>query len=217
MIGYFNTYVQKYWEDNRKVQTYTELGLSLLLLVIFFAFAIRPTLNTVLELNKKKNEALTANKRLDEKIQSISLAQANLQEVEPKLDLVNAAVPQEKLILDFLNQAQLLGGEYNVTLKDLDYSGGESTQNSATSQNSQSEPPASSIQKLTFNLAGSGSYADIKAYTARLESLPRLAQINSISLTRAETQQEGEGKEPQDALNFKIEGTIYYTPRANGE
>lgn len=202
MIGYFNTYVQKYWEGNRKVQTYTELGLSLLLLVIFFAFAIRPTLNTVLELNKKKNEAVKANQRLDEKIQSISLAQANLQEVEPKLNLVDAAVPQKKLVLDFLNQAQLLAGQYNLSLEDLDHGGGES-----------SESSTSNIQPLTFNLTGSGGYGDIKGFVERLESHPRLAQINSVSLTRAETQQEGEGEgeEPRGALNFKIEGTIYYS------
>lgn len=165
MIGYFNTYIQRYWEDNRKVQTYTELGLSLLLMVIFLAFAIRPTLNTVLELNKKLNEARQANQRLEAKIQSISRAQANLQEVEPRLSLVDEAVPQKELVLDFLNQVQLLAGQYNLALTSLVHNEGE---------------------RLNFTIAGSGAYPEIKSFVSHLEELPRLAQLDNLQLALEE-------------------------------
>lgn len=211
LIGYYNTYIQKYWEDNRKVQTYTELGLSLLLLVVFLAFAIRPTLNTVLELNKKKNEAVEANQRLDEKIQSISLAQANLNEVKLKLGLVEAAVPQEKIVLDFLNQMQLLAGQYNLSLEDLDYSEKSEASQMQVATQQKDKTATISIQPLAFNLSGNGSYGDIKKFVDHLESLPRITQIKSLTLSRVESREE-EAEEAQGGLNFKIEGEIYYLP-----
>lgn len=217
MIGYFNTYVQKYWEDNRKVQTYTELGLSLLLLVVLFAFALRPTLLTVLELNKKRGEALEARRRLDEKLQSISLAQASFREVKPDFKLVDAAVPRNKLILDFLNQVQLLAGQNSLNLEGLDYVGEEKGDTKARTNsqvtNDRSNPKG--IRSLTFKVEGKGDYTGIKNFVSRLETLPRLVQIDILMVSQGEKGRVGEfGEGVRDQtgkkLEFMVEGRIFY-------
>ena len=74
MIGYFNTYIAKYYNTPKK-KSYTFLGLSLGLVIIFVIFAIKPTFSTIVELRQKLREGEKANKALDEKITSLASAQ----------------------------------------------------------------------------------------------------------------------------------------------
>jgi len=188
MIGYFNTYIAKYY-DTPKKKSYTFLGLSLGLVIIFVVFAIRPTFSTVVELRQKLREGQEANKALNEKITSLTSAQENYAKVVDSLPLLNAALPTEKKIVDFLNKVNLLAGSNELVVEALEHKIGREKEE-ATGENT-----------LEFTVSGRGSYEKIKNFVGKLENLPRLVNIKNAEVTR---------KEGEEKLGFTVVGRVYY-------
>lgn len=184
MLGYFSIALRNYQKSPTQ-RSYTELGLSLLLIIIFVFFALRPTFNTVVELRTKLKEGRQANEALDKKIQSLSLAQGNYNRVEGKLELLDETLPKEPKILDFLNHLKRLAQQNEVSLESVTFRG-------------QEETAVEAYITLNFDLSGQGAYAQIKKYLLLIEQLPRFASIKDISLEKKE-----------DALTFSVKGEFY--------
>lgn len=194
MIGYFNTYIAKYY-DTPKKKSYTFLGLSLGLVIIFVAFAIRPTFSTIIELRQKLREGQKANKSLDEKITSLSAAQETYAKIEDDLLLLSAAVPGDKKIVDFLNKVNLLASSNELIVETLEY------KKSATSLTQTENAGAEKGNTLEFTVSGKGDYGKIKSFTERLEKMQRLVNIENAEVAR---------KEGEEKLEFTVVGKIYY-------
>lgn len=186
MIGYFNTYIAKYY-DTPKKKSYTFLGLSLGLVIIFVVFAIKPTFATIIELRQKLKQGQAANSALDEKITSLSKAQEIYTAIENELPLLSLAMPEHKKLVDFLNKVNLLASKSEIIVETLEYKGSKTT--------------TESKGLLEFTASGKGDYEKIKGLVASLENLPRLVNINSVEVA----QQEGEEK-----LGFTVVGRVYY-------
>lgn len=184
MLGYFSTTLRNYKKSPTQ-RSYTELGLSLLLIIIFVFFALKPTFNTVVELRTKLKEGRQANEALDKKIQSLSLAQGNYNRAEGRFELLDKALPKEPRVLDFLNQLKQLAQQNEVSLGSVTFRG-------------QEETAVETYITLSFNLSGQGSYAQIKKYLLLLEQLPRLVGLKDVTLEKKE-----------DALTFSVKGEFY--------
>ncbi len=192
MLGYFNTYIAKYYNTPKK-KSYTFLGLSLGLVIIFVIFAIKPTFSTIVELQQKLREGEKANKDLDEKIISLSAAQEVYTKIENDLPLLTAAVPGDKKIVDFLNKVNLLASENELIIETLEYKKAGLTQTENTG--------AEEKNVLEFTVSGKGDYEKIKEFVSKLEKLQRLVNIKSAEVAR---------KQEEEKLGFTVVGRVYY-------
>lgn len=199
MLGYFNTYIQKYWRSEKQ-KTYLEVGWTLLLIIFFLFFSLRPTLLTVLELRRKLQEAKAANAALDKKIQALNQARVNLEKISTDLPLLSSALPDQPLVLDFLNYLKNQAGNVNLTLSNLSYQNVEST---VQKQSLGVTREKYSLPMLPFTVSGKGKYEDIKTLMKKIENAPRLIQITSFEI--------GKIKEEEN-LQFTFSGLSFYTP-----
>lgn len=197
MLGYFNTYIQKYWRSEKQ-KTYLEAGWTLLLITFFLFFSLRPTLLTALELRKKLEEAKAANYALDKKIQALNQARVNLEKVSADLPLLALALPDKPLVLDLLNYLKTGAGAANLTLSDLSYQDIESVvqKQSLGAVNEHTTPVT------PFTIGGQGKYEDIKALMKKIESAPRLTQIVRFEIGRIKE---------EEGLQFTFSGFAFYS------
>lgn len=199
MIGYFNTYINKYYRTPHK-KTYTVLGLSLILIITFFIFAIRPTAFTVVELRQKLKEGQTANEALDAKIQTLHSAQEVYQRVMSDLPLLDLAVPQQGKMVSVLNQVNLLALQNELNVTELLFEG-SSSQTGSVVEATQSKGQLQSFNTLVFRLSAQGGYEQMEKFVSYLQNLPRLVNLISVEIVREEGEEE---------LTLNLQGEVYY-------
>lgn len=202
MIGYFNTYFQKYWQS-KKQKTYTSLGLSLILILIFGIFALRPTLLTVIELREKLSQGQKANTRLDEKIQSLSQAQVNYEKVKTELPLIEAALPKDPKILDFLNKVDFLAKKNELLIDKVQAQGiSLQSQTKAANETAQdNQDTAHNPREITFSFNAKGYYPNLRSFLNELQALERAVNLDEIGI---------EKPKDEDNLNLSLKGMVYY-------
>lgn len=202
MIGYFNTYFQKYWQS-KKQKTYTSLGLSLILILIFGIFALRPVLLTVIELREKLSQGQKANARLDEKIQSLSLAQVNYEKVKTELPLIDAALPKDPKILDFLNKVDFLAKKNELLIDKVQAQGiSLQSQTKAANETAQdNQDTARNPREITLSFNAKGYYPNLRSFLNELQALERAVNLDEIGI---------EKPKDEDNLNLSLKGMVYY-------
>lgn len=199
MIGYFNTYLKKYWQSQRQ-KSYTSLGLSLALILLFSVFALRPTLLTVIELREKLAQGKQANTQLDQKIQSLSQAQINYEKIKNSLPLLDEALPNSSKILDFLNQVNSTARQNELLVVKAQ---SQAVPLALGAQTKDETQPSKKEQPISFTFEAKGSYENTRKFLTNLQSFVRLVDLNEVSISKE--------KDEQD-LKLSVEGTVYYLP-----
>ena len=122
IIGYkfYGRNIRPYLTSPEK-KRYTILGMTLFSLVVFGAFAIRPSLFTISRLNREVKKAREAKTILDQKINDLSQAQINYQLALKDLELVDEALPRDMSIPAILETLALAAGRNNVTLNETKF------------------------------------------------------------------------------------------------
>lgn len=89
-----------------KRKAYTILGITLVALIIFGAFAIRPSISTVLKLRKEVSDLRKTDELLDKKIDDLSVGQRNYKKVKKDLYLLDLSLREDEsqaLIIEALS------------------------------------------------------------------------------------------------------------------
>lgn len=185
--GFFLDILRVY-RQRPDMQAFLEIILSLAAISIFAAFAIRPTILTILELNKeiKNKEDTTA--KLEQKIVNLQTASSILESIGPDLVYLNQAVPTLAEPDEFikqveghatLNSVNILGlAASDVVLAGKVEGGKKSKEIEALPQNAQEVP---------ITLSVTGAYSNLLSFMKNLENLRRPIKIDSISITASET------------------------------
>jgi Tfp pilus assembly protein PilO len=119
IVGYkfYGRNIRPYLEEQKK-KSYTILGMTLFSLVVFGAFAIRPSLATISRLRQEVKEARAAEEKLDQKISDLSQAQVNYQLALESVELVNQALPPEPPVPAIIEELALTAGRNNIGLEE---------------------------------------------------------------------------------------------------
>ncbi len=97
----------------------TELILSLLTILFFALFAIKPTLVTISELIDEIEVKEELNQELQKKIAALSTAQEVYQSLLPRIDVLNQAVPTQPQLIESLKIIERLAGEEDVIIESI--------------------------------------------------------------------------------------------------
>jgi len=185
IIGYkfYGRNIRPYLYAEEK-KSHTILGMTLFSLVIFGAFAIRPSIVTISRLQQEVKKAEEAKTFLDQKIQDLSQAQINYQLALEDIRLVDQALPPEPAVPAILETLALTAGKNNITL--------EATTFGDVSK--ETKP-----QTLPLTIKAAGEFPDLKNFISELENGIRQMDVKEVKITLGE-----------ENLVAEIESVVYF-------
>jgi len=159
--------VLRLYKSKPNFKIYLELILSLSAMVIFSIFAIRPTIITIIGLNKEirgKEETVV---KLKQKIKNLQTASMTLQAEANRLPLIIQAVPNLASPEVFVKQIENIASQNGVIILKL----------SASEE----------INELPFSISVTGSYASLSSFLKSVENLRRPVKFDSFAIISSVT------------------------------
>lgn len=166
------------------IKVYLELALSLIAVLIFSLFAIKPTVLTIIELNKeiKGKEEIIA--KLDLKLANLQTANDILETEASRILLIDQAIPDlaspEETIVEMQNLAEKNSLQItNLSMSDIVILGDEKK---SRGKNEESIQFPQKTGELPFNITLTGNYANFKTFIFDLENLNRPTLVDVLSI-----------------------------------
>ena len=204
------------YNRRKDVRAYMELLLSISVIIGFGLFAIKPTLLTIIELNKQINAKEETLSLLDQKIDALEEAQGIFSRNRDLVELLSTAVPNSPFPVRYSRQLEGLSKRAGTSI--ISVSTGEAVLSGASHVKQDASQAQdlellesidtypSEVSSLVYTIDVSGDYPSIVLFLQQLESLRRSIFIDIFSM-RLEDETLGEG------LIFSISGRVPYLSR----
>lgn len=168
---YYKTFVPLF--EKPKVGAYTMFILSFFTIAIFGAFAIRPTLATIVQLKKRIEDNKVVNQKLENKINQLRLADKEYEQIQQDLDAVFETLPNKPETASLLGKLNRVLTENGIDVVILQFDPIDLTP---------PETASSSAAKLTFTLSGKASYQDALKFINLLSNMDRIITIDVVDM-----------------------------------
>lgn len=145
--------------------------LSLVLVIILLVSALRPTLVTIAGLLGQINQNQKIERALDEKIATVQQAEEVLLRVEPRLGILDGAVPSSAMWGKFAGEVGQLATDSGITLKSM-------------VMNPIEEGDGGKLVMWNFTISGDGGYANVKKFVNELENMRRVVVVTTVDIIR---------------------------------
>jgi len=180
-----------------------ELILFLSMIAIFALFALKPTIITIVSLQKEIKLKNEIDQKLAKKVSALSQAQLVLAKVQNSLVYLDKTLPQEVEFTRFEREIEYLAVKNNVILADARFGQFDILGDNLGQELKKTSKTA--YTPLSFTVIAGGSYQDLKNFLKDLEILDRLVIIDEIKFDK---QAQVTGAD----LQAKITGKVYYLP-----
>lgn len=175
--------ISRFYKQHEQVRAYLEIALSLVAIVIFLVFAIRPTAVTITEKVREMQSKQDVVAKLNAKIDSLSVADSLLREQGQALELLETAVPEGSTPEEYVIQVDALASRNNTQLEGMAIEATSILGTTVTIDEETGETPiAGSIQWFPFSVSTIGAYEDLRRFEESLENLRRPIKINSATI-----------------------------------
>lgn len=176
----YRLYVDKLIQQAKTPVAKTSLTVVGALLFVSFlaAFALRPTILTVISLIKGIQVEQEVVAAMDKKINLIQTARANLEKISSRLSIIERAIPETVRIEDAAKELEFLAIEKDLKMIQMLQSGFIYV-NRQKNQTPDGEPKVSELQ---LKLEIGGPESAVKSFLEDIEKLDRLMVIQSVSL-----------------------------------
>lgn len=171
------------------------LGLTLVSLIIFGNFAVRPAVVTIVELQRKIKDQKAAVEKLDQKIKNLSKAQTELRKIKSDLPLIEKALPENEDSSQLLEDLYLQAERNNLRMEYLRF-------RSETSTGIRAPNNIIKIKKAPFNGELGGNFVSFLDFLRQNQSSLRQLNINSLAI------KSGSGGS-QESYNIDAEAFFY--------
>lgn len=189
----YSTYV-KPLTRNPLVKTYGTKIFTLLVMSIFIFYAIKPTVETILVLQKKLDDSNLVLKQIKEKTSNLAKAQQNYENLDQIVkDKIEAYVPDNVGLKSVISELETTAKKYEASISAL--------QIQPLNLEIQKENTVGSISEIEFTFNVEGEYQTLISILQDLKSSGRLISINNISLSKL-----SEGT----ALIMSLSGKAFY-------
>lgn len=179
---------------NQYVKSTAPYIFSILAIIIFVIFAIRPTILTIISLQKniKDNQQVLA--VLDQKSQDLTDGKRNLDNLDPNIKtLINTRLPDTVEVTTLINDLQ------TAALKTASISALQ-VQPITIYSNTSSNPSKKNIGEVLFSLNIQGSYPQLLQALDNIAKTPRLLNITSAIFS----------KSAGGEIGLSVSGKAYY-------
>lgn len=209
-----------------KNRAYTTVVFSILAIALLAWYAIRPTINTILHLRREIRDKQVVNQQMEEKIVNLIQAQSTYRTIEPKLSLLDTALPVDPQILSLASQLRNLTSTNGVVLSSLTAGSTpliteEKKLTKVKSTEKSIEPPQDisptapkdhNFIEIPLTASMTGPYEGTIGVLTGIEGMRRILYIANITLTPA-----SQGSQPTEPGGGEMQLTVqlisYYAPR----
>lgn len=174
---------QRYFFDLRqtvvspKFRSFTWLTITVFTVSFFLIVAIRPTLITIAKLQREIKDKETASLQLQQKIDSLVVAQAEMVENLDLIEGINQMIPDMidyDITAEIIEEIALSSG---VGINSLSF------KNIGQPYQIKNKAGKASFLTIPFNLSVSGDYANLKRLLALMQNSRRLPLVNRSVFT----------------------------------
>ena len=178
-------------ETRQKANLYFYIALTLLTVSFFGFFAIKPTLETVSNLNKQYEDNKIVYNSLRTKLSALQSLDSSYQQLQSDLDYVYAAIPQSSKIPYLTRQIETIAQQSGVILDRLDFQPVEIFPGQKKTEN----------YSVVFNLTVEGSELNINSFISNLINFDRILSIDRIAT----------GKNDSNVFAGSLTGKAYFS------
>lgn len=163
------------------LRVYLELTMSLATVAVFAVFAIKPTILTIIELNKEITSKEETVSKLKQKVNNLQLANNILQSEEYRLSLIEQSIPNMARPEILIRQLESLANQNSVQIRSVSVSevnlAGKNDEKKKLGDFA-SLPEGSG--ELAFNFSVTGQYSSLLNLLKNIEGLRRPVKIDSF-------------------------------------
>lgn len=211
------------WRDERvrliyqrpEIKASVEIILSVLMVAIMLFAAIRPTLSTVGELQKKIADQETVDSKLTTKISQLIKANEDLTTYRDQLGEFDSAIPQNPQDNEVMKRIALLATEQGLSINSisLDEVPLVGSAINLGQKDAKQKKPLSILgtditsYKVTMDL--SGSQTQVMNFLKASENMDRLIKLNSVNIKKEEIKDSKTNQQITD-IRIMATGLAYY-------
>lgn len=199
----------KYSQDLRRyyrmpaVQTSLTLVLSIFVVAFFIAFALRPTIISIVTLKKNIVESEKTLKTLETKVSNLQKASKELDQIKPFLPTLNKEIPNDGAKYSPLVSA--IEGLASISSVQLESESLGSTLLFSRLLSPFNPNKSQNIVILPFTIRVIGTYPNVYGFLSKLVSLERIMMVESVTISR-----EASSKNNNGLVALNITGNAYY-------
>lgn len=176
------------------IRTYGSTIFTIFVMAIFVFFAIKPTVETILVLQKKLQDSNQVLKQVEEKVGNLSQGRENYENLDPIVKTrINAAIPDTAELKTLIQALEGTAIRYGASISAL--------QIQPHTLDVKVENQVGTISEISFIFNVEGEYQNLVSLLQDLESSSRLISQDSITLIKVS---EGGG------LTMSISGKVWY-------
>lgn len=169
-----------------KTRAYTTAIFSFLAISLFGWYAIRPTIQTILYLQKEIEDNKLVSAQMEEKIGKLIEAHATYQSVEDDIPYLTQAIPPAPEALTALGQIRNIAIIRGASISAITSSSAPLLSNEQTSPNKSTVTKGISTRKIKsvqLSFIAVGTYDMLQSIIEDIVSLRRIVTIESLSFT----------------------------------
>lgn len=176
------------------VKAYGSTIFTLLVMVIFILYAIKPTVETILVLQKKLADSMVVLEKVNQKSNNLSEAKTNLENLDPRLkSKLQALIPDAVDLKSIIQNLEATARLHEASVSAL--------QIKPLVLETKTDNKPGTLTEVTFTFNTEGKYEDLILILEDFKKSARLISIESLSLSKLT---EGTG------LVMSVSGKAYY-------
>ncbi|KKQ95954.1 MAG: hypothetical protein UV74_C0013G0558 [Candidatus Woesebacteria bacterium GW2011_GWB1_43_14] len=174
--------MSKTYRARADVRVFTELILSLIAIMVFGTFAIKPTLATIGELRSEISEKEKVVQALDLKITNLTQAKAYYDANQATINLLDSAVPDSSLPASEIRQIEGLAQRSGVEITNFDIEKAPLFEESKGEK--EGEEKVLGAKNMEFLMSAAGEYPSLISFLTNLELMrrPLVGRSTTISI-----------------------------------
>ncbi|TSC87558.1 MAG: Uncharacterized protein G01um10147_536 [Microgenomates group bacterium Gr01-1014_7] len=176
------------------IKTYGSTIFTLVIMVIFIIYAIKPTVETILVLQKKLANSTQVLEKVNQKAENLSKGKQNYDNLDPNIKIrISSAIPDTAELKSVIQTLEQTAKKYEASISAL--------QIQPLTIAAKEEDKVSNLAEISFIFNVEGEYAKLISILQDLKSSGRLISIDNLSLSKLS---EGGG------LVMSLSGKAYY-------
>ncbi len=176
------------------VKTYGSTIFTLIVMAIFIFFAIKPTVETILVLQKKLTDSEKVLENVQKKADNLSIGKKNYENLDPNIKTkIQNAIPDTAGLRSLIQTLETSAKAHEASVSAL--------QIQPLLITTKGDNQVGSLSEIEFTFNIEGDYGNLTSLLHDLKSSARLISIESLSLTKVS---EGTG------LIMSLSGKAYY-------
>lgn len=176
----YYTYIKPVFA-NKNIRSYAGLVFSMITITIFGYFAIRPTISTIISLQRSIDEQRQITEKINKKIQDIKVAKQNYDNLGQKtLDNLNAQLPTSPEVAQIIENLNILANQNQATVSGFQF------QPIQYPSKSRTIPASPKIKEMVFNFNIQGSFPQVSKTLEDFTNTDRLISVDSVNINKTE-------------------------------